>query len=294
MATANPPTPEGRGQLLITGGTRGIGAGLVRAFASAGWTVGFTGRTRESVEAAMEALARLPGEWHHRAWGWPCRVEQADQVEAWAAEAFRRGPVAAVICNAGASAPSRKVTELEPETMRTVLDANLTGPFLCARSFIPRLEGQGQGSFWLMEGLGSRGEWQPGLTLYGAGKYGAEYLARALHRECRDGPVGIGLLSPGMVVTDLLLADQGGLQGIAAMPEKRRRIYNILADRVETVAPWLAGRVMSTLALPRFPRGKNPVRHAWLTTGKVFTRFLTAGFLPRNVFDPPSGTAGNQ
>ena len=56
----------------------------------------------------------------------------------------------------------------------------------------------------------------------------------------------------------------------------------ILADRVETVTPWLARRVLSNQ--------RSGALIAWLTTGKILVRFLTAPFSKRNLF-PPDGTS---
>ena len=81
-------------------------------------------------------------------------------------------------------------------------------------------------------------------------------------------------LSPGMVLTDFLLKRYEGKD-----PEEwksARRIFNILADRVETVTPYLAEQVLKNQ--------KNGARIQWLTGGKAFWRFLTAGFTKRDLF----------
>jgi hypothetical protein len=58
--------------------------------------------------------------------------------------------------------------------------------------------------------------------------------------------------------------------------EEAKRIFEILADRVETVAPWIADRVLANK--------KNGARIQWLSRGKVMVRFLTAPFVRRDVF----------
>jgi NAD(P)-dependent dehydrogenase (short-subunit alcohol dehydrogenase family) len=268
--------------VIITGGSRGLGAGLVRAFALSGWKVHFTGRSENSIEKAM---VELPEELRPLCRGHVCLADDLPGLEAVWDSAIMSGPVKAVICNAGVSYPSKKGLASQPqEEFREVVATNLLGVMAAASAWLPRLAAQSEtGYFYALEGLGSRGEWQPGMTAYGASKYAVAYLLRALAREhAAQSMLRIGALSPGMVVTDLLLADSGGLAAIASLPERTRRIYGILADRVETVAPWLARRVMADASRPG-PAGRRR-RHAWLTTGKILFRFLTAAFRHRDVF----------
>ena len=58
--------------------------------------------------------------------------------------------------------------------------------------------------------------------------------------------------------------------------EKSKKIFNILGDKVETITPWLANKVLGNK--------KNGASFKWLTPDKVFSRFLTAGFNRRNLF----------
>ena len=66
--------------------------------------------------------------------------------------------------------------------------------------------------------------------------------------------------------------------------EKAKKIFNILGDRVETVTPWLADRVLAAQ--------KSGTRVAWLTKPKAFGRFATAGFKQaRHLRRPEAETA---
>jgi hypothetical protein len=77
-----------------------------------------------------------------------------------------------------------------------------------------------------------------------------------------------------MVITDLVTRPY---EGHPEDWERARRIFNILADRVETVTPWLARQVLAN--------DKTGVRITWLTRGKVIGRFLAAPFRQRDVFE---------
>jgi short-subunit dehydrogenase len=124
-----------------------------------------------------------------------------------------------------------------------------------------------------MEGLGSDGRWIAGLTLYGTSKYGLRYFNKALAKETKGTPIIVGWLAPGMVVTDLLT---GEFEGRPEDWERSKRMFNILADRVETVAPWMAQKILVNQ--------KSGVRISWLTQSKVIARFLTNPFRKRDLF----------
>ena len=265
---------------IVTGGTRGIGAGLVRAFAEAGWQVHFTGRSETSVREAMD---KMPIGLATRISGQACMADDAEALARVWGSAAASGRVEVVLCNAGVSHPRPDFDGYEMDTLRDVVTTNIIGPMTAALVFLPRLEAQGGGFFYAMEGLGSRGEIRPGSTLYATTKYALAYFLRALARENKGSAVSIGALSPGMVVTDLLLADSGGLSGLDTMSEKRKKIFTILADKVETVAPWLVERVIADVKAG--PRPGRYRRFAWLTAPKVFARFLSSAFIKRRVFD---------
>jgi short-subunit dehydrogenase len=133
---------------------------------------------------------------------------------------------------------------------------------------------RGAGSIYNMEGLGSDGRKIQGLTLYGSTKYGLAYLTDALVEEVKDTPVIVGALRPGMVVTDLLT---GQYHDRPEAWERAKGTFNLLADRVETVAPWLAEQVLTN--------ERNGARFKWLNPLRLAGRFLMAPLRQRNLFE---------
>jgi len=95
-----------------------------------------------------------------------------------------------------------------------------------------------------------------------------------LTKETRETQLVIGSLRPGMVVTDLLTKQY---EGRPEDWERDKRIFNILADRVETVTPWMAARILEN--------EKSGVRISWSSRWKIMGRFLASPFHKRNVFD---------
>jgi NAD(P)-dependent dehydrogenase (short-subunit alcohol dehydrogenase family) len=258
--------------IVITGSTRGIGYGLAEAFLARGCCVTVSGRSQPGVDAAVERLAATfqPD----RIFGQACDVAQPAQVQSlWDQASARFGQVDIWINNAGMSNPQKPLWQQTAETTQAVVATNLLGTIHGAQVAIRGMLGQGFGSVYLMEGLGSNGSRVDGLALYGATKYAVRYLCESLARETRATPLVVGALSPGMVVTDLLTGDYAGRP---AEWRRARRIFNILADRVETVTPWLAEQVLANT---------RSGRHiAWLTRGKIIRRFLAAPLRRRDLF----------
>ncbi|MEZ4717270.1 MAG: SDR family oxidoreductase [Caldilineaceae bacterium] len=169
--------------------------------------------------------------------------------------------------------------DVTPAEIDQVVTTNLAGTLHGCRVAIRGMAAQGGGFVYNMEGFGSDGRVAPGLTTYAATKAGITYLTNALVEETKDLPVKVGSINPGMVLTDMLR------DSIAPdRADNARRIFNILADTVDTVTPWLADKVLAN-----DERGAHIV---WLTKPKIFGRFLMAPFRKRDIFaldDAPSG-----
>ncbi|MEV6342768.1 SDR family oxidoreductase [Actinoplanes sp. NPDC051851] len=245
--------------VVVTGGTRGIGRGLVNAFLAEGASVAYCARSvGDDVPLGAIAVAADV-------------TSRADVRKVWDAAVDKYGRVDIWVNNAGMANARKKLWELDPAEIDAIVDLNLRGTLHASAVVLDAMLAQGHGALWNMEGLGSNGQIVPGLTPYGATKRGLTYATSAMAKELAGTPVRVGLLSPGMVVTDLLTRDYA--------PEelaKAKKIFNILADRVETVTPWLARRVLAGV--------RNGGRVAWLTNRKAAYRFATAAFAKRDLF----------
>jgi NAD(P)-dependent dehydrogenase (short-subunit alcohol dehydrogenase family) len=259
--------------IVITGSTRGIGYGLADAFLDLGQAVVISGRHQATVDKAVGALSQA----HEGAaiLGQPCDVTQAKQVQAlWDLTKAHFGRVDIWINNAGVSQSLADVRELPPQDMAAMVETNILGTLYGSQVALNGMMEQGFGALYNMEGLGSNGRKQPGVTVYGATKRAIRYLDEVLEMEMRDTSVLVGALLPGMVVTDILTAPY------ADRPEQweeDKRIFNILADRVETVTPWMAREILANK--------KHGARINWNRRGRLTVRFLTAPFRRRQVVD---------
>ena len=260
--------------IVITGSSRGIGYGLADNFLRMGQQVVLNGRDQGSLENAYQALKeRYPGERIGVKTGDMGDIQQVEALWEYALERF--GAVDIWINNAGIAQGQAAFWELAPDQIQDLVQINITGAMYGARVALSGFQKQGWGAFYNMEGLGSDGRRVEGLTLYGTSKRALNYLTNSLAAEVKGTDIIVGAISPGMVLTDLILERYRGRP--LEEWENARRIFNILADRVETVTPYLAERILKN--------EKNGARIQWLTPVKVFWRFLSAGFTKRELFE---------
>jgi NAD(P)-dependent dehydrogenase (short-subunit alcohol dehydrogenase family) len=258
----------GRKVVVVTGGTRGIGRGLLDAFLDRGCAVAFCGRSAASVDGALEDLTG------RQVAGVVAEVaDEAGMQKLWDETTAAFGRVDVWINNAGVSAPRLPLQELPVARAREVVETNLTGTVTASAVALRGFLEQGHGQLWNMEGFGSSGQMAAGMATYGASKRAVTYFTKALLKDTKGTAVQVGLLSPGIVATDLLLGDYEGKPEQLA---KAKKVFNILGDRVETVTPWLADQVLATT--------KTGAHVQWLTKPKAFGRFAGAVVRKRDLF----------
>jgi short-subunit dehydrogenase len=121
--------------------------------------------------------------------------------------------------------------------------------------------------------MGGDGRKHAGLTMYGTSKYAVHYFTESLALEAKETPVIVGSLRPGMVVTDLLT------ERYKDRPdewERAKKIFNIIADEVENVSPWLAKRMLANQ--------KNSAILAYSSRWKLLWRLVSQPFTRRDLF----------
>jgi NAD(P)-dependent dehydrogenase (short-subunit alcohol dehydrogenase family) len=256
---------------VVTGGTRGIGASLVRSFLQSGWNVTYSGTSENTIERSLQLLS---GQFESSRYAaFKCDVTcKADIVSLWENTVKSFGTVDIWVNNAGTTSNQTPFHKLETDVFTRILDTNVKGLMLATHVAYNRMLAQGSGAIYNMEGLGSDGRSIPGLTPYGVSKRAVRYFSDAFAAEVKEGPVIVGTISPGMVLTDLTMTQ------VRQDPENSRqliKIYNILANEADTVAPFLVRKMIANR--------KNGARISWLTTGKVISRFLYAPFSRRDI-----------
>lgn len=181
---------------IVTGAAGGIGLGISRGLAEAGATVILADRDLASAKRAVR-LIDASGQVESR------HVDVTDEasVEALvAATAGRHGRVDILINNA-ATATDAIVEETSVAEWRTVLDVNLTGPFLCSRAVIPHMQAQGGGR---IVNIGSVASKRISLThgaSYTAAKEGLVGFTRHLAYEVAGRGITANVVCPGATLT---------------------------------------------------------------------------------------------
>ncbi|MFD6187364.1 SDR family oxidoreductase [Streptomyces goshikiensis] len=191
--------------VVVTGGTRGVGAGIARSFLAAGAEVVVCARRPplEPVAAAGRAASFTALDLRD-----PAAVR-----DFFAAVADRHGRLDCLVNNAGGT-PYRLLGEGEAERHARVVELNLTAPLTASLAAYPWLR-ESRGSI-VMIGSVSGTRPSPGTAAYGAAKAGLENLARSMAVEWAP-RVRVNSLVLGMVRTELAHLHYGDEAGIAAV-----------------------------------------------------------------------------
>lgn len=193
----------GQGVLLVTGGSRGIGAAVVRRAAADGWDVCFTYASAEAAAGAVVADVQALGRS-----AVAVRADAASEEETIAAfaEAERLGPLGGVVVNAGIVGPKVRVDELSVERLERTLAVNTVGAFLCCREAVLRMStahcGSG-GSIVLVTSAAARIGGSGEFVDYAASKGAVETLTVGLAREVAREGIRVNGVRPGVIDTDI-------------------------------------------------------------------------------------------
>jgi NAD(P)-dependent dehydrogenase (short-subunit alcohol dehydrogenase family) len=215
---------------LITGGGRGIGAGIARELADAGMKVAVSARTRDQVDAVANEIGGLAV---------VADVSKQADVEAMVAEVERElGPLDLLVNNAGIAHWGDKHWEDDPENWWHVFEINVLGPYLVSRAVIPGMIERGRGR---IVNTGSGSGYLPGqaTTAYGGSKAALYRIGEGLSQQLEPYGIAVFTFSPGLVKTEMT----GGFGDDMPWtpPELAPRLVRVLASGR---ADKLAGRYL--------------------------------------------------
>lgn len=191
------------GVLLLTGGSRGIGAATAVAAARSGWTVCLTyASDQAAAEQIVQAIVEAGGE------AVAVRAEmgaERDVLAAFAA-ADRLGPLRGFVANAGVVGARSRVDELDAARVTRMMAVNVTGPILGCREAVRRMStvhGGSGGSIVLVSSaasrLGSPGEYVD----YAASKGAVDTVGIGLAKEVAAESIRVNVVRPGIIDTDI-------------------------------------------------------------------------------------------
>jgi NAD(P)-dependent dehydrogenase (short-subunit alcohol dehydrogenase family) len=185
------PSLEGR-TAVVTGASRGLGAGLARDFFGRGMRLGLFARSDPVLPSGERVVARRVD------------VRDAKAVEAFAVEVEERlGPIDLWINNAGVLEPIAPVRDVEPEAFREHVDVNLTGVFIGTRAYVRRLRATGRRGVLVNISSGAAWHGYAGWGAYCAAKAAVDNLTDCVRLEEESAGLRAYAVAPGVVDTDM-------------------------------------------------------------------------------------------
>jgi 3-oxoacyl-[acyl-carrier protein] reductase len=180
---------------IVTGGSKGIGLAIARAFLERGMQVAISARNAEDLDHAATALAG--GDKLLRV---QADVRDASDAQRLVDETVRRfGGVDVLVNNAGVGRFAT-VADMTLEAWRQVVDTNLSGVFHCCRAAIPEMKRRGAGFIVNISSLAGKNPFTGGAA-YCASKAGLNAFSEALMQELRYDNIRVSYVLPGSVST---------------------------------------------------------------------------------------------
>lgn len=262
--------------VIITGSARGLGFEMAKCFKENNYNVVISDIMEENLVKAKKYLVEnIKG--NGNVISVVCDVTKEEDLLHLmnvAVENFKEIDI--FINNAGVNQPMIPIWEVDSSSIDRLIDIDLKSAIIGSKIAMKQMIQQGFGQIYGIEGYGSNDAMMLGLSIYGTSKRGVTYFFKSLAKEVCEKKLNIqiGLLSPGIMITDFITHSMGNES--FELPEKTKKVYNILGDYPDVIANFLCNKMISNK--------KNNVRFNWLSNGKATLRFMTSPFNKRDFF----------
>lgn len=237
---------------IITGGGRGLGRDMARAFAREGAHIVVCGTT----ESALDSTAAEIRELGARAITMVCDVSDEDAVGRMVTATLAEfGRIDVLVNNAGIIGPTALVTEVKREEWDETIAINLTGAFLCARAVLPHMAERRSGKIINISSIaGHKG--YPLRIPYSVSKWGMIGLSQTLAAEWGHHNIQVNTISPGPVRGERIdeVIRRRAEQSSRPLEEVKREFLSKLslerfveADHVAAMAVFLASEASDSI-----------------------------------------------
>ena len=234
--------------VLVTGSSRGIGAGIARRFAREGHRVAIHYRAEEAQARVLYDELASAGYSVMLVSGDIAREDEANQIVSRVRERF--GLLDVLVNNAGIALPTQLITDTTLSDWNRVMETNVTGMFLVTRAVLPEMVSQKRGaivnisSMWGVTGGSCE-------VAYSSSKSAVIGFTKSLAKEVAPSGIRVNCVAPGFVLTDMTRGfDEGVIAGIceetpllrAGTPEDIASAVLFLASEE---ASYITGQVLS-------------------------------------------------
>lgn len=227
--------------IMITGGSRGIGLGIALRFARAGFCVGILGRSQQQLSAAQENAAKEGLELHI----YSCDLQNATALnEAVSRFATQHGGLDILCANAGIfpSAPLAEMTEQQWDEVQAI---NSKGTFLSVKAALPWLKQAEYGRVVITSSITGPVTGYPGWAHYAASKAAQLGFMRTAALELAQDNITVNAVLPGNIFTEGLegMGEEYVAAMVNAVPLKRLGTVDDIAAAVQFLASKEAGYI---------------------------------------------------
>jgi NAD(P)-dependent dehydrogenase (short-subunit alcohol dehydrogenase family) len=209
---------------LITGGSRGLGREIARAFVTAGASIMMCAREGGELDGTGRELCRLAGEGQMVRWR-PTDVADRSAVDTTVQQAIDElGGLNILVNNAGVLGPFGRIEDIDWMEWIRAIEINLFGSVILMRAVLPHFKAQGHGKIIQLSGGGATSP-MPSISAYAASKAAIVRLTETVAEECKNDRIDVNAIAPGALNTRMLD------EVLAAGPGKVEAEYHARAMR---------------------------------------------------------------
>ena len=262
--------------VVITGSARGLGFEMTKCFRRKNFNVVISDILKKDVDKAKNELKKVKG--NGEVLAVVCDITKSKDIESLIEQTKSKfGMIDYWINNAGINQPDKLIWEMEQDEVDKMIDIDLKGTIMASIYIMREFVKQDHGHIYTVEGHGSNDAIIPGISVYGTAKRGLTYFIKSLAKEAETSKkdIIVGLLSPGIMITDFLV--NAFRDKKIELSNKNKKVYNILGDYPDVVAKHLVNKMIANT--------NNGIRIKWLTNRKAAFRFMTSFIRRKNYFN---------
>lgn len=210
---------------FVTGGASGIGLAMARSFCAAGMKVAITDIEEQALDAAVASFAPS----NAQAIGLHVDVTDRDAMAHAADETERAFGKVHVVCNNAGVGIAGPIEEVSYDDWDWVMGVNLLGVINGVQTFVPRIVAHGEGGHIVNTASLAGHVAVPGLSVYNTTKFAVVGLSETMRAELAPRNIGISVLCPGFVDTNIFTSERNRPDALRAQPGSDPQPMNLEA-----------------------------------------------------------------